>query len=234
MEHTPFTTILDYDFQNPHLLHLALTHSSWSNEHHVEEHNERVEFLGDAVLELCVSRFLYDRFPQAREGDLTRLRSALVNTRMLANVARRIGLDIVLQLGRGEEQQGGRQRDALLADALEAVLGAVFLDGGFEAAGAVIDRLFSEQWPKQIASSDVQRDFKSRLQEVTQRLLRSLPVYVLLDSEGPEHDKRFTVRVTVSDGRFWIGTASSMKRAEHEAARQALDALEQEAPETSD
>ena len=233
MEHTPFTTILDYDFQNSHLLHLALTHSSWSNEHHVEEHNERVEFLGDSVLELCVSRFLYDRFPQAREGDLTRLRSALVNTRMLANVARHIGLDIVLQLGRGEEQQGGRQRDALLADALEAVLGAVFLDGGFEAAWTVVDRLFTGQWPKQIESSSA-RDFKSRLQEVTQRLLRSLPVYVLLDSEGPEHDKRFTVRVAVSDGRFWIGTASSMKRAEHKAARQALEALERGASEISD
>ncbi len=218
---------LGYRFQNPRLLELALTHSSWSNEHHLEEHNERIEFLGDAVLELCVSESLYSSFSRAREGDLTRLRSRLVNTRMLAELARHIGLDGALLLGKGEEQQGGRQRDALLADAMEAVLGGIFLDGGFEAAQSVVRRLFARNWPDRVEPEEA-KDYKSRLQEETQRLLRSLPTYTLVASEGPEHDKNFTVRVDVSDGRSWIGRASSVKRAEHEAARQALEILARE------
>jgi len=225
MDGLSLTRALDYTYRNDDLLELALTHSSWSNEHHVEGHNERIEFLGDAVLELCVSEALFRRFPAAREGDLTRLRSQLVNTGVLARMARHIGLDRRLRLGKGEEQQGGRQRDALLADAMEAVLGSIFLDGGFAAAQTVIERLFGGMWPEAVEPAR-QKDFKSRLQEATQRILRSLPTYSLVESEGPEHDKTFTVRVDVADGRLWYGHASSVKRAEHEAARLALADLD--------
>ena len=225
MEGLGLKRTLDYTYSNEDLLELALTHSSWSNEHHVEGHNERIEFLGDAVLELCVSEALYRRFPAAREGDLTRLRSQLVNTGVLAHMARHIGLDQRLRLGKGEEQQGGRQRDALLADAMEAVLGSIFLDGGFVAAQTVIGRLFAHIWPEAVEPAR-QKDFKSRLQEATQRILRSLPTYSLVESEGPEHEKLFTVRVDVADGRTWYGHASSVKRAEHEAARLALAELD--------
>ena len=224
MDHTDLQQALDYRFRDASLLELALAHSSWTNERGLDQHNERIEFLGDAVLELCVSNTLYRRFPDAREGDLTRLRSQLVNTRILARLARTCGVDEVLRLGRGEEQQGGRQRDALLADAMEAVLGGVFLDGGFDAARAVIERLFTGLWPNTVEPAS-RKDFKTLLQEATQRLLHVLPVYVLIDSVGPEHDKVFTVNVSLPDGRTWTGKASSVRRAEHEAAKTALSAL---------
>jgi ribonuclease-3 len=212
---------LGYAFRDAHLLDLALTHSSWANERGLAGHNERLEFLGDAVLELCVSAALYALFPEAREGDLTRLRSQLVNTRVLADIARQCGLDAALRLGKGEEQQGGRRRDALLADAMEAVLGGIFLDADFSAAKTVVERLFAGHWPESVEPAGA-KDFKSRLQEATQRLLRVLPVYALTGSAGPEHDKTFTVAVSLPDGRTWTGQASSVRHAEHEAARKAL------------
>ena len=215
---------LGYTFRDEALLERALSHSSWSNERGLLEHNERLEFLGDAVLELCVSAALYRLFPDEREGNLTRLRSQLVNTHILAHLARQCGIDAALRLGKGEEQQGGRQRDALLADAMEAVLGGIFLDADFEAVQRVVERLFAGRWPESVEPAQ-QKDFKSRLQEITQRLLRALPVYALISSTGPEHDKIFTVTVSVPDGRSWTGRASSVRHAEHEAARQALDAL---------
>ena len=215
---------LGYTFFDVALLDRALSHSSWANERGLFEHNERMEFLGDAVLGLCVSNALYRMFPDAREGNLTRLRSQLVNTHILASLARQCGLDAVLRLGKGEEQQGGRQRDALLADAMEALLGGIFLDSDFATVRHVVDRLFAGHWPDCVEPAS-KKDFKSRLQEVTQRLLRALPVYVLTDSEGPEHGKIFTVAVSMPDGRTWMGRASSVRHAEHEAARKALEAL---------
>lgn len=227
MDQVSLQHALGYAFRNPSLLELALSHSSWTNEHGLEHHNERIEFLGDAVLELCISDTVYRLFPDAREGDLTRMRSQLVNTRVLARLARKCGLDTTLRLGKGEEQQGGRQRDALLADAMEAVLGGIYLDGGFEAVHAAVSRLFAGLWPDSVEPAS-RKDFKSRLQEATQRLLRALPVYTLVDSTGPEHDKMFTVTVSVPDGRVWTSRASSVRRAEHEAARLALCELEEQ------
>jgi ribonuclease-3 len=140
---------LGYVFRDAGLLAAALTHSSFANEADGGgPHNERLEFLGDAVLSLCVSSELFARFPGAQEGDLTRLRSRLVNASSLAELARGIGLDRHLRLGRGEENQGGRTRDALLGDAFEAVLGAVYEDGGFASARELVRRLFAEQWPR--------------------------------------------------------------------------------------
>jgi ribonuclease-3 len=221
---------LGYAFRDGVLLERALSHSSWTNEHGSGDHNERMEFLGDAVLELCVSDHLYRMFPSLREGDLTRLRARMVNTRSLAAFARRMGVADALLLGRGEERQGGRRRDALLADAMEAIFGGIYLDGGFEAVREVIARCFAPHCPD-MPEPDETKDCKSRLQEVTQRLARTLPVYSLVDSSGPEHDKLFVVTVSVADGRAWTGLASSVRRAEHEAARQALRDLEDEAGE---
>lgn len=219
---------LGHRFANLSLLAAALTHSSWTNEHDPSaSHNERLEFLGDAVLELTVSEELFARFPKAREGDLTRLRSGLVNASSLAVLARELRLEGLLRLGKGEENQGGRQRDALLSDALEAVLGAVFLDGGFEAGRKTVTTLFAGRWPRN-AEKCRRKDFKTRLQEATQRLSRGLPTYILEESRGPEHARIFAVRVALPDGRLFRAEGVSVKRAEQEAARLALIALGEE------
>ncbi|MBQ3059761.1 MAG: ribonuclease III [Desulfovibrio sp.] len=214
--------ILGYVFQQQLLLATALTHSSWANEQgQAGLHNERQEFLGDAVLELCVSWELYRRFPRIREGELTKLRSALVSTGSLARKARQLGLDAALRLGRGEEQQGGRSRDAVLSDALEAVLAAVFEDGGFKAAQHVVGRIFAGDWP-QAVGKPLQKDHKTRLQELTLQRYRSRPVYDMLSCTGPEHARVFEVSLSLPDGSVFQAVGSSHKKAEQEAARLAL------------
>jgi ribonuclease-3 len=217
--------IINYRFGQVKLLELALSHSSWANERGCpEESNERLEFLGDAVLELCVSEEAYRRFPECDEGLLTKQRSRLVKTSTLAGVARGIGLNARLLLGRGEEAQGGRERDALLADALEALFGAVFLDGGFDAARGLILALLEPLWPDTPALPGG-KDCKSRLQELTQETHRERPVYRLVDSSGPEHHKVFDVEVLLPDGRGFRATGPSLKKAEQAAAKAAIDAL---------
>ena len=217
---------IPYRFDQVKLLMAAMTHSSYANEQQdVAEHNERLEFLGDAVLELCISEDLYRRFPGAREGDLTAMRSRLVNQETLAGLARKIGLDKNIILGKGEEAQGGRERDALLGDAFEALIGAVFLDGGFEAVRMVVRGLFEESWPEREAKPK-SKDGKSRLQEATQHLFKARPVYSLLSSEGPEHDKVFRVRLELPEGTIFIAEGASVKRAEQAAAHAALSWLE--------
>lgn len=213
---------IPYHFAQVKLLNAAMTHSSFANEQpEGAEHNERLEFLGDAVLELCISEELYSRFPEAREGDLTALRSRLVNQETLASLARKIGLDQNIVLGKGEEAQGGRDRDSLLSDALEALLGAIFLDGGYAAARKAVGELFSAYWPAQSGKTK-SKDGKSRLQEVTQQLFKERPVYILVSSEGPEHDKVFTVRLELPENITFIAEGSSVKRAEQTAALKAL------------
>jgi ribonuclease-3 len=186
--------------------------------------NERLEFLGDAVLELCVSQEAYRRFPDADEGLLTKQRSRLVKTSTLASVARGIGLNRHLLLGRGEEAQGGRDRDSLLADALEALFGAVFLDGGFSAAQTLVLSLLEPLWPDS-PTLPGGKDCKSRLQELTQETHRERPVYTLVDSSGPEHHKVFEVEVLVPDGRRFRATGPSLKKAEQAAAACAIAGL---------
>lgn len=216
---------IGYRFKDESLLLLAVTHSSWANEHAAgNAHNERLEFLGDAVLEIAVSAQLFARFPDAREGELTRLRSSLVNEATLAAVARKLHLDGCLRLARGEENQGGRQRDSLLSDAMEAVFGGIFVDGGIEEARAVVERLYADLWPKSAAKVR-RKDFKTKLQEATQRISKGLPVYTLEDSCGPEHAKIFSVRVDLPDGRQFRASGPGLKRAEQEAAHVALVAL---------
>ena len=176
------------------------------------------------MLEIAVSAQLFARFPDAREGELTRLRSSLVNEATLAAVARKLHLDGCLRLARGEENQGGRQRDSLLSDAMEAVFGGVFVDGGIEEARAVVERLYADLWPKSAAKVR-RKDFKTKLQEATQRISKGLPVYTLEDSCGPEHAKIFSVRVDLPDGRQFRASGPGLKRAEQEAAHVALVAL---------
>ena len=217
---------LGHVFARPELLDLALTHSSWANEcDGGQRHNERQEFLGDAVLELCVSWELFRRFPDAREGELTKLRARLVSTVSLAERAREFGLDGLLKLGRGEERQGGRGRDSVLSDVLEAVLAAVYEDGGFAAAQKAVARIFEPHWP-QAAGQPQRKDYKTRLQEVAQQLFKERPVYAQLASHCPEHAKIFEVSLHLPDGREFTASGTSCKKAEQEAARQALNALE--------
>jgi ribonuclease III len=216
---------IHYRFRQVKLLELALSHSSWANERGCpDESNERLEFLGDAVLELCVSQEIYRRYGDADEGLLTKVRSRLVKTSTLAEVARSLRLDRSLRLGRGEETQGGRERDGLLADSLEALFGAVFLDGGFDAGKGLVLRLLADRFPE-TASAPPARDYKSRLQEITQQTHRERPVYVLAESSGPEHSKVFAVEVALPDGQRFRAEGGSLKKAEQAAAALALSRL---------
>jgi ribonuclease III len=211
---------IHYRFGQVKLLVQALTHSSYANERSVGGSNERLEFLGDAVLDLFISLELYASFPSADEGQLTRLRARLVSEPTLAGIARAIGLNHFLLLGRGEEAQGGRERDALLADGLEALIAAVYLDGGFEAGRSLIRLLYREIWPTG-AEVPVFKDYKTRLQELTQKLFQDRPVYTLIESAGPEHAKIYRVQVDIQ-GQSVAAEASSVKKAEQMAARKAL------------
>lgn len=218
---------LGYKFAQPGLLARALTHTSWAHEANMPgEHNERLEFLGDAVLELCVSAVLFHRFPADREGDLTRIRSGLVNATALAGIARSLGLPDELKLGIGEERQGGRQRDAILADVLEAVLAAIYLDGGFVAAQKTVGRWFAGLWPSQ--PEPVRKDAKTALQEECQRQFHAFPLYSVLKTSGPDHARTFQVEVKLPDGQAFVAQGVSSKKAEHAAAGLALASLNQQ------
>lgn len=218
--------ILHYEFKDESLLVTALTHSSRVNEGGGgSESNERLEFLGDAVLELSVSEELFARFPEEREGRLTRLRARLVKESSLAVMARSIDLNRFLLLGRGEETQGGRDRDSLLADAFEAVLGAIFLDGGYDAGKSCVYRLFSNSWPE-TASLPRTKDFKTALQEYTQQQFKQRPVYGLMRMTGPDHAKDYEVKVSLPDGREFCAEGASKKKAEQNAARKALESMD--------
>jgi ribonuclease-3 len=216
---------INYKFKEPTLLSQALTHSSYANEYGLEN-NERLEFLGDAVLELSISREIFSRYPRATEGDMTRLRSNLVNEACLASVAREIDLGECLFLGKGEQVQGGGQRDSVLSDALEAIFSAVFLDGGYDCASKCIIRLFKNKWPEDISKTTPKKDYKSKLQEETQKLFKKRPVYTLIDSYGPEHDKTYKVRVTLPGGETFDSEYGNVKRAEQMAAGKALEFLQ--------
>lgn len=217
---------LYYEFRRPELLSVALTHSSYANESEEEmEHNERLEFLGDAVLELCVSEELFKLFPDVREGELTKMRARLVGRKALCELSLELGLDKHVVLGRGEESQGGRSNSSLLSDVFEAVLGAVFLDRGYAGAKEWLKRVFEGRWPKEPVREGT-KDYKSRLQELTQKVYKERPVYALCGSEGPEHQKMFDVKLTLPTGESLIGKGTSVKKAEQAAASEALKRLQ--------
>jgi ribonuclease-3 len=204
----------------------ALTHKSYVNEHRDEgwEDNERLEFLGDAVIDLVVSEYLMSRFPLAREGDLSKLRAAVVDEAGLAAMGRALGLGELLRLGRGEELTGGREKASLLADTLEAVIAAVFLDGGLEAAHALVDRFLDDAYAG-AETGTLDRDWKTQLQEMGQARHRSSPRYRVVAEVGPDHAKTFEIEVELGGSVLGRGSGRSKKDAEQAAARVALEAL---------
>ena len=217
---------LDYRFKSPDLLRTALTHKSFVNENPalLREDNERLEFLGDAVLDLAVGHMLMERFPVRSEGDLSKRRASIVNEQGLYEVAARLCLGDWLFLGRGEEQTGGRKKASLLADACEAVLAAVYLDGGFAAAFHVIEGLFEERLAAIEKAGG--EDFKTQLQEVVQARLRQVPRYVVVGESGPDHEKVFEVAVQVGGQEIARPSGRSKKEAEQRAAQLALAGLD--------
>ncbi|MCL2352238.1 MAG: ribonuclease III [Firmicutes bacterium] len=206
---------LGYVFKNEKLLRTALTHSSYAHENSVRDFNERLEFLGDAVLELSVSDYLYNKYPDESEGDMTRLRAGLVCEPSLASLARKIGLDREIFLGRGEESSGGRNRDSILADALEAVIGALYLDGGLAPARAFVLEILDEALKSEFG---FMADYKTYLQEAIQRDSREPAVYAIIGESGPDHEKIFTASVSFGGQVLGVGEGRSKKDAEQKAA----------------
>lgn len=216
---------LSHPFRRRELLAVAFTHRSYANETPgVHESNQRLEFLGDAVLGLIISQHCYEQFPDWPEGDLSKLRAAVVCAPALARCARALGMGEVLLLGRGEAGTGGRDRDSNLADAFEAVVGALYLDGGLESARSFVLRALA---PELAAVRAGQRasDYKTQLQEHLQRFSAESPSYRLVSEEGPDHAKTFTMAVYWGGRTLGRGAGHSKKEAEQEAARQALAAL---------
>ena len=215
---------IHYRFQNISLLQNALTHSSYANErwHNSLLSNERLEFLGDSILGMLVAEYLFNQFPDRPEGELTRMRADMVCEKTLAAVANRIGLGKHLLLGHGEEQGGGRNRDSILADAMESVIAASFLDGGMEAAEAFIKRFILTEVP---VTQLHNRDYKTQLQELVQQKKNQVLSYELVAESGPDHDKKFDVEVSLNGKIVGIGSGRSKKRAEQDAARSAIQAL---------
>jgi ribonuclease-3 len=215
---------LGHRFQDPRRLDQALRHSSFAHENpEAGPSNEQLEFLGDAVLALTVSHLLVQHFPESSEGELSRGRAALVNARRLAALARKLDLGTYLLLGRGEEQQAGREKPSLLADALEAVMAAVFLDGGLKAADDLTRRWFTPLLGDLTASP--WQDFKTRLQELTQARCKDSPTYHLLAESGPSHARQFVVEVCLGERSLARGRGGTKKQAEQQAAREALETL---------
>ena len=217
-------TAIGYRFHNIGLLQNALTHSSFANErwHNSLMSNERLEFLGDSVLGMLVADYLYRTFPNRPEGELTRMRADMVCEKALAVVANQIGLGEHLLLGKGEEQGGGRNRDSILADAVESVIAACYLDGGMDAALQFIQRFVLNHVPVTKLNN---ADYKTALQELVQQKRNQTLAYTLVGESGPDHDKQFRVELTLNGKVIGHGVGSSKKRAEQDAARVAIEAM---------
>lgn len=211
-------------FKNPDLLNQALTHKSWVNEHpNIRESNERLEFLGDAVLEFVITENIYKSFPKNQEGYLTALRSNLVNTQNLAQLALKLGIGAKIFLSRGEVDGGGRINPSLLADTVEAIIGALYLDGGMEIVQRFIEENLITEIPQKVMKP--LKDFKSRLQEYVQSKGIASPKYRVVSEAGPDHNKKFIVDVFV-EGKSWgRGEGKSKSLAQQEAAEMALDKI---------
>lgn len=223
-------SISNYRFRNQSFLIEALTHKSYVNERRESgrKHNERLEFLGDAVLSLIMCEHLARQYPEFSEGALSKLKAKLVSEASLANAARRLDVGARLKLGRGEELSNGRDKDSLLADALEAIIAAIYLDGGLEASrnftiGALTDALRQIDILQETPGGD---DYKTRFQEWCQKRYELLPRYVIVREIGPDHQKVFEVNVLVNDRVFGVGRGHSKKEAEQEAAQRALERAE--------
>lgn len=216
-----FEELLRYKFRNKELLKNALTHSSYANEtHSLNGSNERLEFLGDSVLSIIVSEYLYSNFKNLPEGELTKIRASLVCEKTLCMFSKQINVGDYLLLGKGEANNHGNERASILADAFEAILAAIFIDGGMEAAKKHVLRFVVPELDNR--EFDLFTDYKTSLQEVIQRNPEERLTYVLIDETGPDHDKRFTVEVHLNSNVIGTGVGKSKKQAEQEAAHQAL------------
>ena len=217
---------LGYTFRDRSLLSEALNHSSYANEHRSAEvsSNERLEFLGDSVLGFVTAEFLFKTYGKLPEGDLTRIRAALVCEQSLYEVAKFLGLGQYLKLGKGEEAGGGRQRQSILADATEAVFAAVYLDGGMERVREFICRVLLSRAP----AAEERRDYKTTLQEIVQRRSGQVLTYHMVDESGPDHNKTFLFQVRLNGAPVGQGRGHSKKEAEQAAARDALEKLHEQ------
>ena len=223
MEFKSFEAKIGVTFKNQQLLETAFTHRSYLNENRANgrEHNERLEFLGDAVLELVVTEFLYKKYPDKPEGELTALRAALVNTVSIADAATKLGMNDYLLLSRGEAKDTGRARGIILANAFEAVIGAIYLDQGYKPAYDFIDaQLFHKT--EEVVEKRLWQDAKSKLQEIAQERVAVTPTYELVSQTGPDHDKTFVVAAYLGREKAALGEGRSKQEAEQQAAENAL------------
>jgi len=218
-----FQEELGYRFADPGLLSQCLTHVSVSRG--AEAHNEKLEFLGDAVLSLAVSHLLMRCHPTRSEGDLSRMRASLVNGRMLAKKARALGMGPLLKMGKGEERTGGRSKDSILAASLEAILGGIYWEAGYDLAREVVEKHFSREVRKEGLGHD---DYKTRLQEISQLIYQAPPIYRLVGESGPSHSKQFLTEISIGGDVLGCGAGRSKKESEQEAAREALQHLQEE------
>ena len=214
---------LGYFFKDPSLLVRCLTHVS-HNRLKSTDHNEVLEFLGDAVLDLAISDLLIRRFPERSEGDLSRMRAALVNSSILAEKAASLNLGVLLRLGKGEERSGGRSKPSILAGAFEALLGAVYHDGGYEAARSLVERYFAGEVEEKRLG---QQDYKTCLQEIGQMLFHAPPSYRVVAETGPAHERRFVTEIVLGGRVLGKGEGRTKKQSEQEAAKKALQKLQE-------
>ena len=218
--------VIGIPFDDDSLLREALVHRSYLNENpsFPSTDNQRLEFLGDALLDFVAGDYLHRHYPKMREGELTTLRAALVKEETLARFAQALDLGRYLYLGRGEEESGGRERPSLLADVFEALVGALYLDGGLKAAQGFILRFLEPETERIVAQGEV-RDYKSLFQEEAQRRFQATPLYRTIDERGPDHNKVFTVEVLIEEKVYGRGEGTSKRAAEQGAARQALEKI---------
>lgn len=222
-----FEKRLGYKFKHREHLKRALTHKSYTNEHRLPavENNERYEYLGDAVLELSISHLLMERFPSHPEGELSKLRAAVVNEAQLAEIARELSIGDYLYLGKGEARTGGRDKPSIVSDAFEAVLGAVYLDRGYEKAFGVVMRHYKTIL-ECAAGEGFIKDFKTKLQEESQSRFRAVPRYRMVNEKGPDHRKLFEVHLYIKEELWGMGFGPSKKIAEQSAAQKALEKMQ--------
>ena len=220
-----FQENIGYCFTNQSLLEQALTHKSYFNESNTKlyGHNEKLEFLGDAVLDLCLGMILYQRYPQLNEGELSKVRASLVNESALMNFSKNLQLNEKMKLGKGELNSGGKEKPRLLASVFEAFLGAIFLDGGFDKAFQFVSVIFEKAVEEVDLENHFSTDFKTRLQERTQELHKATPVYKVISQDGPDHEKIFCIEVYIKDQKVSEGKGKSKKQAEQAAAQLALE-----------
>lgn len=213
-------------FNNKKLIQRAITHKSFSNEksQYNLRNNERLEFLGDSVLSIIISTYIFDNFPDYPEGELAKMRSVIVSEPLLAIKSRELDLGKYLLLGKGEEQTGGRDRDSILADTMEALIAAIYLDRGFEFTSKYVTNLF-KKIIKEVEKGNYIQDYKTMLQEIIQQNSIKQPIYMVVDEKGPDHNKEFKIEVKHNEGLLGTGIGKSKKEAEQNAARIALEKL---------